>query len=485
MDTDKKYASWAELVHAVRRYKPSDLLPVLALSSYSLQEKAFSSRRMYYNQWGIAALARESILHGTEFRDQKVTPRAINKLLYDFSTAHFASEASGKSLRLIIGAFLYEQAKFQLDKTHEIARTYLLFCDPSLPVDLDKAPLRDWNEVFGMSLEERLQSLQLIEAATFLRRGIIPIEELENFTQLPEAEAAGIPNMMKTIDDLTATIQKARDIAAEVPSIPSYLKRFSFNPLERFPIVDLGKPALLIPQPFYLLRSLAVGNLYYRACEIWGDKFSSELGYRVEAYVGMQLEYAGFDRLLPEIDYGKKTPQLSVDWFAISGETVLLIECKSAKLSQHILSGDPTKTEDLLVKTIGKARKQIMNSSSLIKEGHENFGAIPDGLNQIGLIVTAEPIYCANDSEFHVNLTDPGIPTLSISLDDLENLARLGATRFVEVLSKVVDGPAKEAWLVRDALRELFPEHGAQQNHLLNEAYKRFSATLERTTDHS
>ena len=484
MIVGRKYTTWAELAHAVRRYKPTELLPVLAISSYSLQENAYSSRRMHYNKWGIAALARESILHGTEFRNQKVTPSVIDKLLYDFGTASFASEVTGKSFQLIVGAFLYEQAKFQLSASQEIARTYLLFCDPNLPVEEEKAPTRNWNDVFGMTLEERLQSIHLIEALTHLKHGIIPFEELKVLEQHPEVQRAEIPNMMRTIDDLTATIQKARDAASEVPEIPSYLKRFSFNPLERFPIIDVGKPALLVPAPFYLLRSLSVGNLYYRACDVWGDKFSSELGYRVEAYVGMQLEHAGFDRLLPEINYGRKSPQLSVDWFAFSGDTVLLIECKSAKLSQHVLSGDPTKTEALLAKTIGKARKQIKNSSDLINDGHEKFSAIPVGMKQIGLIVTAEPVYCANDRAFHTHLADPGIPTFSMSLDDLENLVSLGATGFVDVISKVLDGPSKEAWIVRDAIRKHFPEDGTQPNQLLVEAYERFTAAREQDPDH-
>lgn len=477
MKSNEKYPSWSELTHAVRRYRPSDLLPVLALSAYSLQDKAYSSKRAYYNQWGIAGLARESILHGTEFRDRQVKPEVINRLLHSFGVAKFAEGITGKSLRLLIGAFQYEQYKFQLRVDHEIARTYLLFCDPRLPVDLSKAPNRNWRDVFGISLEERLASIQLIEAATFLRCGIIPIGELETLGKHPDADKNGIENMMRTLKDLTATVQEARDNAKEVPEIPEYLRRFSYNPLERFPIVDVGKSSLLVPQPFYLLKTLTVGNLYYRACKIFGDSFSSELGYRIEAYVGMQLEYASFEQVLPEIDYGTKSPKLSVDWFATIGETVLLVECKSAKLSQNVLSGDPNRTDELLQKSIGKARKQIKNTSELINIGHEKFKKFPKGMNQIGIIVTAEPIYCANDRNFHGELTDPGIPCLSISLNDLESLTALGAERMVEVLSALIDGPNDDTWNVRDAIRDYFPEDIYPKNKLVDEAYCRFQET--------
>lgn len=477
MNVPKKYPSWNDVTHAVRRYKPSDFLPALAIAAYSLRGKPFSLRRKYYNQWGIAALARESILYGTENRDRKVTANAINRTLFTFDQADFSRGISGKPLHLAIGSFLYEQYKFQLSTEHEIARTYLLFCDPGLQIDRSKAPDRDWSQVFHMPLEVRLESIRLIEAATFLCHGIIPIGELETLGKHPEADQNGVTNMMRTVEDLTATIQEARESAKNVPVIPEYLKRFSFNPLERFPIIDIGKSSLLVPQPFYLLRTLSVGNLFYRGCEVFGNAFPSELGYRVEAYVGMQLEYAEFEHVLPEIDYGGKSPKLSVDWFAMAGDTVLLIECKSAKLSQHVLSGEPNKTEDLLKKSIGKAREQIKNTSELINDGHEKFNKISSNMNQIGLIITAEPIYCANDSNFHGGLVDLNIPCLSISLDDLESLTALGAERMVEVLSALLDGPNRETWNVREAIRQHFPKDESLPNQLLDDAYDRFQAT--------
>ncbi|MGJ3403985.1 hypothetical protein [Glutamicibacter sp. Je.9.36] len=476
MNIPKKYPSWNDVVHAVRRYRPSDFLPALALAAYSLQGKPFSSMRKYYNQWAIAALARESILYGTEDRDREVTVQAINRTLFTFDQADFSQGIKGKPLYLAMGSFLYEQYKFQLSSEHEIARTYLLFCDPELQVDRSKAPDRDWSQVFDMPLEERLESIRLIEAATFLHHGIIPIVELEALGRQPEADQNVVKNMMRTVEDLTATIQEARDSAKNVPLVPDYLKRFSFNPLERFPIINIGKSSLLVPQPFYLLRTLSVGNLFYRGCEVFGSAFPSELGYRVEAYVGMQLGYAEFDHVLPEIDYGTTSPKLSVDWFAMAGDTVLLIECKSAKLSQHVLSGEPSKTEDLLKRSVGKAREQIKNTSELINGGHEKFNKIPSNMNQIGLIVTAEPIYCANDSNFHEGLTNPNIPCLSISLDDLESLAALGAGRMVEVLSAVLDGPNRETWNVRDTIRQHFSKEESLPKNLLDDAYKRFQA---------
>ena len=225
-----------------------------------------------------------------------------------------------------------------------------------------------------------------------------------------------------------------------------------------------------MPQPFYLSHTLSVGNLYYRGLKAWKN-FSSELGYRVEAYVGKQLEYAQFEQVLPEIDFGTKSPEHSIDWFAIFDDTVLLIECKSAKITKQALEGDPYTTYELLKTYIGQARIQLKKSSELVLNEHEKFRGIPKHLKQIGLIVTAEPIHSANDSMFVGELEDPGIPCLAISLSDLETLTVLGAEKMVEIISKVIEDPT---WNIHNDIVKYLPNEGVPSNQILTKAYEKF-----------
>ena len=474
MGNEASGPAWSAVGHAVRQHKPSELLPALAKESYRLGEKAFHPLYNRYNQWAFAALARESMQYGTELRSKTVTPKAMDRMLYLYGVADSIEGVPREEKYLMIGPLQYEQYKFQLSMFREIARTYLLFCDPDLQVDPQKAPQRDWTEIFGMPIEDRLQAVASIEAIMLAVGGRLKKEVLSILEEHPNYSDVRIEKIMRTLEDLTTTVEGSRELARQVPGLPEHLKRFALNPLTRYPIVDIGEGFLVAPQPFYLMHTLSVGNLYYRGLKAWKN-FSAELGYRVEAYVGKQLDYAHFEQVVPEIDYGTKSPNLSVDWFAIFDDTVLLIECKSAKISQAALSGDPDKTYELLKKSIDKARRQLKKSSELVLSEHQNFSAIPKHLKQLGLIVTTEPIHCANDSMFTGNLEDPGIPCIAISLGELETLTALGAEQMIQVISKVIDDPT---WNVHNAINAHLPEEGVQTNQILSDAYDKFYPDL-------
>lgn len=471
MGNEASWPEWSAVRYAVRRHKPSELLPALAKESYKLGDRPFDPDNTIYCQWSFAGLARESMQYGTELRSIPVTPIAMARMLYLYQVADSLEGVPQEEKYLMVGSYQYEQYKFQISTFSEIARTYLLFCDPDLDVDPHKAPQRDWTEVFGMSLEERLQSVASIEQVMLIVEGRLKKDYLSVLERHPNYSAIRIEKMMQTLEDLTTTVETSRELGKNPLERPEHLKRFAFNPLVRYPIVDIGDDILVVPQPFYLMHTLSVGNLYYRGLEAWKN-FSSELGYRVEAYVGKQLEYAQFGKVLPEIDFGTKSPEHSVDWFAIFDGTVLLIECKSAKVTQPAREGEPNKTYELLEQSIGKARKQLKKSSELVISEHEKFRAIPKHLNQIGLIVTAEPIHSANDSMFVGKLEDPGIPCLVISLMDLETLTALGAEKMIQVISKLLEGVT---WIVHNSINEHLPEGGRQTNQILADAYDKFS----------
>lgn len=463
--------SWNEVTQAVRKLNRSELLHRLAATATNLDNYSHNMSREFISPWGIAALARESILYGNELRSKPVTVKAFIELFNLFNVAGKADGCSRRELQLIMGAYMYEQIKFQMTPQYEIARTYLLFGDQQLAAP--HLPQLDWHDVFGMSLQERMQAVFAISVAMEENGGTIT--QTDGILPKDLACKIGLTNEQfeRTVKDLTATIQNAREAFPPNAELGELQKRFAPSPLARYPLIDLGNGTLVAPQHFYILHTMTIGNLFYRGTKTW-DGFPEELGKRVEAYTGLQLKSAGFDKVLPEIDYGYKSPMLSIDWFAQIGDTVILVECKSAKIPAEAIAGS-ARIEKVLENSIGKARKQIKTSSQHILKEHPKFHEIPKNLNQIGLIVTAEPIHCANAKDFHGHLTDPGIPCLTVSLRELEILTALGADRMVRVIADIVNDPGEaEPWVVQNAINKHSGLEAIPENRLILEAYERF-----------
>ncbi|WP_454810571.1 hypothetical protein [Paenarthrobacter nitroguajacolicus] len=104
--------------------------------------------------------------------------------------------------------------------------------------------------------------------------------------------------------------------------------------------------------------------------------------------------------MTPEITYDLGSKK-SVDWLATLGDTLLLVECKSAKLSLDVRAGGPGALR-FLEDRIGKARSQIAKTKGLIEESRPGFEGYK-ALRPLGLIVTAEPIHIANESLFTID----------------------------------------------------------------------------------
>jgi hypothetical protein len=122
-------------------------------------------------------------------------------------------------------------------------------------------------------------------------------------------------------------MQRAAEQKTGVPD--AQYRRFGYNPLSGKPAVSGVNDGLLIPVPAYILRKASPLGIYYAGVERWGGRFATDLGYMFEAYVGRQLQLIPDGVVLPEIAYGPNNAQLSVDWFVIFDDCVVLVEVKS------------------------------------------------------------------------------------------------------------------------------------------------------------
>ena len=161
-------------------------------------------------------LARESLLYGTELGSIKVTAEAMAGMLYLYQVADSLGGVPQEEKYLMVGALQYEQYKFQQSINNEIARTYLLLCDPELQVDRSKAPNRDWSEIFGMSLQDRFQAVVLIEAVMLAVDGRLAKADLSNLKAYGDYSDVRIEKLMQTLEDLTTTVEGSREFGGVV-----------------------------------------------------------------------------------------------------------------------------------------------------------------------------------------------------------------------------------------------------------------------------
>lgn len=458
--------SYQEFVQRVRRYRPSDLIPVLAQFSAERFEQAEIPEPLVDFPWAISAIARDAVLYGNEQRDAHVDRTILKDLVSAFNITDGGRRRDGVARMLTSVA--YEQFPYQESDFEELARIYALFEDPAL------GPTSDWTKIFGMSLAEAVRAAFVLRVWVARMGGRFD-PTLGDLPSMQDVFKNVAPReQVETVAALlTTTIDEAKRASEIVPALPRHLKRYAFNPLVARPLVDLGEKGIWAPQAMFVDRALHPINLYYRAWDAWDKKFADDLGPRVEAYVGRQLRLIADEAdLHSEIDYkdvADGNMKKSIDWFWVTDKAVILIECKSARLPLHARAGDAS-LSDLASRTLVKARDQLDTSARFIRDRTAPFDQFPADRPIIGLAVTCEPFYLAN-STFDEYGANSSIPSLVISLRELEHWVCLPASDAVGKLLDVLADPERRTWLFSAALGEMI---GATRNSILDEAWTHY-----------
>ncbi|MCO4237159.1 hypothetical protein NG702_06935 [Pseudarthrobacter sp. MDT3-28] len=462
---DNRTVRMSEYRQAVRRHAPSELLPKIAMIASKLREYEFDPSWKLFSPWGAAAIARDSLVYGTEYRSTPADERALRKIFRLFNQAE-GGIPEGKELWLMMTAFLYEQGHYQDTPLHDIARTLVLLRDT--PISAPEIPDRDWTEILGVDLEQWLIIVFALATATKGGGGRFDpaSPERDAWQKLNPALSSHLVNVV--VQQLVCTPREFRERTLSAPDVAEHLGRFAYNQLNSTPLIDFGDETVVAPQYLLILRCMLIENIFYRATRKW-KVFPEELGYRVEAYTGRQLEYAEFTDIQPEITYGRENKK-SVDWLVSHEDTVLLIECKAAKQNLDVRAGGLGALE-YLESRVGKARDQIAKTLKLINGDQEEFTKYK-GLDSIGLIVTAEPVHMANESTFIEGLPQTGCPTLVVSLRELEILCHLGADEMIRTLRTIVSDPAFNTLSAVHAIRQVAdPDRMLTHNRIIEEAF--------------
>lgn len=451
----------------IRRYRPSDLIPALAgySATVALERVREQSRAPRTDiPWAISAIARDSILYGNEHRHGRVGRVTVQELVQAFNKTF--DELDGLSLANIVTPLAYEQFSYQESEFEEIARTFALFEDPTL------GPAIDWTDVFGMQLRDAVRAAFILRAWVTYNGGRFDPAIMDQANMQEVFHRAAPREQIETLArSLTTTVEEAKESNVTVAALPRSLQRYAFNPLTARPLLDLGEQGIWAPQSMLVDRALFPANLYYRGIATWGNRFADILGARTEAYVGRQLALiAGGSDLHSEVEYREgKDKKKSVDWIWVTPRAVILVECKSARLTLGARAGDAS-LPVLAERYLTCARKQLDRTATLISSRTPPFDQFPEDRPIVGIAVTSEPFYLGNSTldEYGTHST---IPSLVASLRDLEYWVCLPAAEAVDKLLSILDDQERRTWALHQALGEL-PDLG--RNPILDAAWHEY-----------
>lgn len=457
---------YLEFRQAVRRYAPSVLIPFLAKHSARHDPmRNGTADVMQRPPWAVSAIARDALLYGTEFRAAVPDDRALQHLfsLY-MDVVGFTDESSIAS---IMTPLAYEQFPYQESAFEELARIHALFVDPAL------GPAADWSEVFGMSLDDAVRAVIVLNGWVAHNQGQYDpaILDLPHFQEV-FARVAPRTQIEGLVKALTMTVAEAREINDRVPALPINAQKSAFNPLISKPFVDLGVDGIWAPQTMLVHRALVPANLYYWGARAWGDRFTKELGDRTEAYVGNQVRLIAGESMSGEMAYDKGRRK-STDWIWVTNRAVILFESKSARMTLGAQAGDAT-LPAVTARYLGHARDQLDRTEQLIRERVPPFDRIPDDRPIVGVVVTSEPFYLGNST-----LVEYGegsrIPSIAMSLRDLEHWACLEPAIALNVLLDVVLDQEQRTWSFSSALQQRGLLDRSRRNPILDEAWKAYA----------
>jgi hypothetical protein len=445
---------YSDFRKAVCQYRPSDLLTALAKLSPDISAPDADKNDWHrLSPYGIAAMARESVLYGNEkLKARAVGEPEILKLHAIFTASYDGPQVSKKiidSRLAIIIRLAYEQFRFQESDYEELTRCVAVFRHALTVTPNPRITSEQVDSLLGVPLEEAISAgiaLNCLMAGT----GGIWIDEFADSPALQEIFEVVTPNsVMRLKDELTLDISDMRKHYLEISDanpVPKHLERWGYSPLVAYPLVKLPNGVVVAPLSRLILMRLSVTSLGYSGSKLYPD-FLTHLGEVVEAYVGQLLNLLQGEReVVQQVMWGRSDNEgKSIDWFLVLPNCVLLVEVKLANFSVSIRAGDPLNQADILSR-FNAARKQINTTYKKFQKGHAALSAIPRDRPVFGIIVTSANLHVANSSDLTDSLIPTMIPVLTMSLRDLEHFAPNDAAEFGSAVETVINDPDKRTW---------------------------------------
>ncbi len=391
-----------------------------------------------------------------------------------FNSTYDPGPAGERDVALgIIVRHAYEQFPYQESEAQELGRTWAILHTALAVTETERLTAGGVDTLVGGPLQEVLRATWLLYGSTQADAGRWHPEWWDTAEALSLTTLTPPTRVTSLATDLTADLATLRADHAGLPpeqAPPRHLLRWDYNPLSKHPLVRLPDGQVVAPQPRLVLRRMTPGGLYYSGIQRLGDWFPSDLGKLVEQYVGMNLRLVEGTGVQGEIVYDRDSKR-SVDWLWHNDDLLVLVEVKAlrAALGARIGAGSFATG---LADRLSAAVKQLNRTSWLIDDGHARFAHLPAALPRVGLIVTAEPIYAGNSPQLRPYLADAAMPTLVVSLRDLERLVAQPVDAALGALRQIAFDPEMSTWLLSTALTEVLNDSGSGPGSLIQDALR-------------
>lgn len=220
----------------------------------------------------------------------------------------------------------------------------------------------------------------------------------------------------------------------KVPSDANLYDQFGFNPLWRFPIIDLGNARYLAVDPELIVERVTFG-LFYDLFERDRTSFSTRFGDVFERFVGQLIgAVCPTDRLwsasIWEQHFGmieRKRPKMG-DWAYCGDARTVLVECKSLRPSLLLRTYGAEVTMKATAERIASAVEQLTTHSKSIAEGKWTDVGLRNRPT-VGVIVSYGRLHTANGPFTRARVAQAlerkgisPIPYVVLSLDELDTV---------------------------------------------------------------
>lgn len=458
MSTDepgRRSIRFDEFRQVVRRYRPSDLLPLLGSMASSIEGPPYDIQMMRTAPpWAFALIARESVLWGNEHRRTGTTADDLRLLLNAHNNIdEEASRPEDRSVHSIVTRHAYEQFPYQESMFEELSRTHALLIGGLPHVETEVLSGAAWVKILGAPLPQVVGATFFLQVAAEKSNGLfdpacMDADDFRDIFNLWPREV-----ILDRARQLSSTFDEFKAEYAAVPKPSRGYERYAFNPLTSRPFLRWRAGTFLAPQPRLILRTVTPGNLYYAGIRTFGEAFTRDLGLLTEHYAGEQLNTITGAVVYPEVVHGRGHDK-SIDWFLVLPSLVVMVEVKSARFGLLDRAADPG-FEASIQRVLKRAVEQILRTDKALDAQLPEFSHVPSDRPRIGLVVTAEPYYLANSPMVRRLLPNTETPILTASLRDLERLVGLPAATIETQLLRIIHDPERSTWTLSSALRDV------------------------------
>ena len=414
-----------------RRFDRDESLKMLAMASRNWDGRTTDEKgkpRLFL-PWDIIGVAATFLQWGT-VGGPTPTPNEIRRMCSMFlHLEHPGLEEPGAALPMVL-RLVYSQFIFQPpDLTAHWARAVALFQDTKFRDGYKPEVMKaGWDEeLLGCTVDQWVSVGFVLHAA--LRQGSqYPFEWTPELQPALEALGGyeGVDRIVRR--GFTTTVAEYREArkshvqrAGGTPAQQFIREPFSYNPLFTTPLIEgIGDYFVAPCFPAVEVRASALG-IVHEGTGRWGEAFRHDTGQLFEQYVGRQLRQVEGAEVLPEREFGpRKGRGLSIDWFVVLPEAVVLVECKGMIPSRRVQEGLDTVEEAYA--RLAKPIEQINKTAGAIASGDPAMSDIPSDRPVVALIVTLGNFVLANGPDVREMLPVADVPTAFVGIDFLEAL---------------------------------------------------------------